>query len=259
MAVIYKNFPGIEKKLNSESRLRIKQILIFAISMVLLLVYWQMIAPKMKSDELAAIILSIWAAINAILFFVFWRREKQSKERSAIYTAGLQGEMRTLSVLQLLDKQHIVIPNATVSFSGQSSEMDAVVIGPSGVFIVETKNHRGFIQGDTAAQQLTQITQDRYGNRFSQSFYNPCRQVATHAYRLKSVLKERGLDTWVNTCVFFSNPEACLNITNNTNQNCPVFHEPNQLLAYLTQGQAVLQPETIQQITQCILAFAKKE
>lgn len=255
MAVIYKNFPGIEKKLQAEHRMRVTQIIIALGLAGLLLLSWYVVCPLVNS-ELPFI---ATGAIVLPIYYVFWRREKQSKERSAIYTAGLQGEMRTLSVLQLLDKQHIVIPNATVSFSGQSSEMDAVVIGPSGVFIVETKNHRGFIQGDTAAQQLTQITQDRYGNRFSQSFYNPCRQVATHAYRLKFVLKERGLDIWVNTCVFFSNPEACLNITNNTNQNCPVFREPNQLLAYLTQGQAVLQPETIQQITQCILAFAKKE
>lgn len=253
MAVIYEQFPGIEQKIQAESKMRIRQIIIAIGLGGLLLLTWYVIAPLMHS-ELPFLIVG---TIVLGTYYLFWRREKASKERSAIYEAGLQGELRTKAILQLLDNRYAVIPNARVSFSGQSSEMDDVVVGPTGVFIIETKNHRGLIQGDVADPQLVQRTQDPYGNQFSKSFYNPCRQVATHAYRLKSVLQEEGIDVWIQTGVFFSNPETQLNLTNRTEQACPVFHEASQLQEYLTQGKSVLDPEEIQRIVRKILSFAE--
>lgn len=65
---------------------------------------------------------------------------------------------------------------------GRSSQLDHVLVLPSGIYVIETKNYSGRIYGSDKQLQWTQVL--AYG-RVKNKLYNPVRQNATHIYRLK--------------------------------------------------------------------------
>ena len=72
-------------------------------------------------------------------------------------------------------------------------------------------------------------------------FYNPFKQVATHAYRLAGYLRSRNQPVYVRTCVFFVNPDCQLQLCDRNEimkEKCPVFHagQKEKLLHYLQSG-----------------------
>jgi ribosomal protein L37AE/L43A len=80
---------------------------------------------------------------------------------------------------------------------GGTAQIDHLLISPFGIFIVETKNHKGWIFGDRYSKQWTQSL---FGKKYR--FQNPLRQT----YRQKKVLAsyfdiEEDL---IHTVVFFS-------------------------------------------------------
>ena len=134
-----------------------------------------------------------------------------SLKKYNVYKIGLEGEEATATILSTLPEGYSVITNAEIVAEGKKSEIDFIVIGPNGLFVVENKAHKGFISGNTSDNDLVQ-TKDNGNN--TNKFYNPIKQVATHAYRLKKLLEENGINIYVNTVVFFSNPDAEVQINN---------------------------------------------
>lgn len=86
---------------------------------------------------------------------------------------GLKGEQTPLKQLASLPDTFFVLPDLTLSIDGLSSQIDTIVVGPSGLFIVETKNLVGKIVGTLEDKQWTQTKTDRYGNEHESIFYNP--------------------------------------------------------------------------------------
>ncbi|WP_054768442.1 nuclease-related domain-containing protein [Lysinibacillus parviboronicapiens] len=105
-------------------------------------------------------------------------------------TAGLAGEDRALEVLRNLPATYSIFPDIQIVVDGRTSQLDTIVVGPTGIFVVEVKNHAGVITGHTNEQQLLQIKHDGY----KKTIYNPVKQVATHTYRLHRYLYQHGVD-----------------------------------------------------------------
>lgn len=65
--------------------------------------------------------------------------------------------------------------------------------------------------------------------------YSPVKQVGTHTYRLSKVLKENGINVWVNNAVFFSKMGTSVNIQNKNGEEMHVYtnNQSNELLCYL--------------------------
>ena len=113
---------------------------------------------------------------------------------------------------------------------------------PTGIYICEVKNYKGFIYGNTSDQNLIQVKRDNYGNTFENPFYNPCKQVATHRYTLNGVLNDFGIDDiYINTCVFFTNPEASINIVNDNDCDCKIVTDGGYLVNHIRSGEEILQ------------------
>lgn len=146
---------------------------------------------------------------------------------------GLKGERTTLNQLASLPDTFFVLPDLTISVDGLSSQIDTVVVGPSGIFIIETKNLVGKITGTLEDKQWTQTKTDRYGNEHKSTFYNPVKQVNTHVFRLSQLLKKHHLSCWVQGTVYFASREALINIGS---ADTPVFsalHDSSNLLSYI--------------------------
>lgn len=157
-----------------------------------------------------------------------------SKSSKASFIAlGVKGEEATSEILNHLPDDFTVIANLTISFEGNKSELDHIIIGPTGVFVIETKNLNGTIYGNEEEKDWEQHKIGRKGGEYSKVFYSPIKQVNTHVFRLSSYLKQQGAGSWVQGMVYFSNPQAEIYINS---KNVRVFDYQggkNQILAYI--------------------------
>lgn len=80
-------------------------------------------------------------------------------------------------------KEYKIINNIHVFYNGMMSQIDHVIISTYGVFVIETKNYKGWIFGSENAYEWTQVI---FNNRYK--FYNPLRQNLGHVRALKSHL-----------------------------------------------------------------------
>ena len=136
--------------------------------------------------------------------------------------SGLEGEGVTAQIIERLPETFCGFQNLTVTFDGEESELDMVVVGLSGVFVIETKNMNGTICGDGESKTWTQHKVGQQGTPYSRDFYSPVKQVGTHVYRLANYLRQNGFAVHVDKMVFFSNPETQLALTN-VPPHTPVF------------------------------------
>jgi hypothetical protein len=96
--------------------------------------------------------------------------------------------------------------------SGGTTQIDHVVISPYGIFVIETKSHKGMIFGDYSSRNWTQTLIKRTGvERYS--FYSPYLQNYGH---LKNLYKLTGLSNqYFLGLICFTSPSVDL-----TNVNC---------------------------------------
>ena len=155
-----------------------------------------------------------------VLIFAAYKANRYNKEAS-IRGSGLEGEKKTKKAFEYLPDSFHVLHNIKVEFEGRRSELDYIIVGPSGVFVCEIKNLNGSIEADLENREWIQHKVGRKGGEYSKSFYSPVKQVGTHVYRLSNFLKENGIHTWVQGIVYFSNHEAEVYL-NSDQQSIPV-------------------------------------
>ena len=128
-----------------------------------------------------------------------------------ILRSGISGERVTAEELSLLPDDYTIF-----------QDIDNIVVGKSGVFIVESKNHGGVIAGDYEDTYWTQDKISRGGRLYSKEIYSPVKQVGTHIYRLANLLRDNGVFTYVRGIVYFTNENTSVRISGNEN-DIPVF------------------------------------
>lgn len=195
-------------------------------------------------------------AISALYSFIMFAISIYHFNRAHIYGMGLAGESATADIIARLPAGFYGIQNVVVSFEGKKSELDMVVVGPTGVFVVETKNRNGEIRGNYEDRNWTQYKVGRGGTPYSNDFYSPVKQVGTHIYRLAHFLRGKGAKVHIDGAVYLSNPEADVYI-GGTPGNIPVFSYSTggetALLRYITSGNAQLDAETIGKVCKLLI------
>lgn len=209
------------KKLNSLQVQRVKILLRAAVRCALAalaalalagLCLWMLFGRSVSQPYLqvgAAVGLAL-AALGLWLFILHTTRVVARERR--ILQAGLQGEQRAAALFAKLPEEYIVLSDLKVHYRQKESQIDHVVVGPTGVFAVETKNLRGLITGDGEAKQWHQQKRGAGGRSYHSDFYNPQDQVGTHVFRLAGLLRENGRRTSVKGMVFFVHPDARLQV-----------------------------------------------
>lgn len=94
-----------------------------------------------------------------------------------------------------------LINNVTIRNGDRTTQIDHVLVSQFGIFVIETKGYKGWIFGNEANQQWTQVL---YRAKFR--FGNPIRQNAGHVAALRNLFK---LDVSVfhSIIVFCGQPE----------------------------------------------------
>lgn len=134
---------------------------------------------------------------------------------------------------------------------GQRGNIDHVVVGPSGVFVIETKNYSGSVMcyGEKWYQgRHTWLRSPR--RRFPISSISS--QARGNAVLLANSLRSQGFSVWVNPVIVFSSRWTRLYLRN---PKVPVV-KLSKLPGFLTAGQARLTGEYNEAVSRTILALA---
>lgn len=150
--------------------------------------------------EYVALIISI---APLIAFYYYLRKYR-------IYSGGWQGEKQVIKLLNSKLNNDYYLIN-TLSLRNGGGDIDQIVLGPNGLFVLETKNWSGNITCNGDEWQ-------RDNKRHIDS--SPSRQLKRNIARIKQVIDSspslRQLGIWVDGIVVFTNKHAVLHINNPT-------------------------------------------
>lgn len=125
-----------------------------------------------------------WSAIITILAFValfalviIWRRSK-----------GKRGEKQVAALLSLLPKkEYKVINDLLIQPGGRSIQIDHVAVSAYGIFVIETKYHKGWIYGGENSEYWAQ---NIYGYMYQ--LRNPLWQNQGHVKTVSRMIGDSG-------------------------------------------------------------------
>ncbi|MGB4157498.1 MAG: nuclease-related domain-containing protein [Caldicoprobacterales bacterium] len=184
-----------------------------------------LIVSSFLMDPLIILTLGLLAPLSMLLFVaggVCLLFGALNFNKAEIYKSGLVGEATSENVLSDLPDDYYLFPSIDIEFEGRKSQIDHLVVGPTGVFIVESKNINGDIVGSDDDNHITIHKIGQKGGEYQSTIYNPIKQVSTHVYRTSGYLREQGIDVWVQGMVYFTNPTSTVHLES---KRIPVFSE----------------------------------
>lgn len=97
---------------------------------------------------------------------------------------GLIGELSTGAILSTLPKEeYYVLNNIMISSERGTAQIDHIVVSVYGIFVIETKNYKGWITGGEFSDKWTKNV---YGKKYQ--FQNPLKQNYGHVKALEKLL-----------------------------------------------------------------------
>jgi hypothetical protein len=149
-------------------------------------------------------------------FFAFYFFRKYSG-----YKQGYEGENKVSKILSstLSDEYYLI---NDVVFSDGHGNIDHVVLGPNGVFVIETKNYGGKIicYGDQWSRQYTSKKNGSFNRFINFELGSPSKQAKRNSMRIKGVIESsetfKSRRIWVEGIVVFANQNIDLKINNPT-------------------------------------------
>lgn len=123
----------------------------------------------------------------------------QLKETKEIVKRGQIGEYKICQNLEFLKEYNCkILTNLYIpTSSGKTTEIDIVLITHKGIFVIESKNYKGWIYGNAKQKMWLQT----FSNGTKKEFYNPLWQNYNHIKELKTLLKK---DYLINSVIAFS-------------------------------------------------------
>lgn len=100
---------------------------------------------------------------------------------------GRMGEYQVKSTLKKLDIEKYIVLNDLfiANEKGETTQIDHVVISVYGIFVIETKNYKGWITGNKDSLYWKQTIYKR-----KEKLFNPIKQNKAHINKLKELLNE---------------------------------------------------------------------
>ncbi len=145
------------------------------------------------------IVLSI---ISFIIAVYLWNKQ-------TTWDIGADGEETVIRVLENLDSSFKVIND--IVLPGDRQNIDHVVVGSIGTFVIETKNHNGIIQCNDDDWSREKV--GRRGTVYDAEIGNPSKQAKRNAVMLKKWLESQNIDVgYIYAVVVFTNENVELNL-----------------------------------------------
>ncbi|MCL2071185.1 MAG: NERD domain-containing protein [Oscillospiraceae bacterium] len=204
MIKLYKNRSPNFKKI---SLLFISQILLGTLPIALFAIYVFYIQRLERFEEYNIFIGVVFISIMSLALIGY----SVAAKKYNILVSGYRGERILVKVAKKLNGDYTVFTNLPIRYKKNRSEIDLLLLGESGVLIIEVKNHSGVIIGSDNAQTWIHRKYYRKGRTSETEMENPFNQIKRQREILKSILRANGLDIWVDSILFFSgNPSLRL-------------------------------------------------
>jgi hypothetical protein len=166
--------------------------------------------------------------------FVFYRLYRG-------YRQGLEGEKQVTNVLSSTLSDEYFLINDVQLVVGKRSNIDHIVLGPTGIFVLETKNHSGKIAC--------------YEDSWTSIGQNPFAQARSNASIVYRVIKASGIfeskPPWIQAVAVFANKKVELD-RRKAPSNVEVL-KIDELTNYITQETTRLSTQEIELISKEIL------
>jgi len=114
-----------------------------------------------------------------LLFWIFFSRR----------LSGERGVARKLEFLRKKNEEYHLFNNVILKTPDGTTEIDHIVISPYGIFVIETKDYKGWIFG---SEDQKMWTQSLFGPNYTSTkyhFQNPIRQNYKHVKAIQDFLK----------------------------------------------------------------------
>lgn len=143
--------------------------------------------------------------LTSFLFEQLMKRIDRQKEN---YRKGEEGENKVVEIMgQALDGNWSLFRNVVLP-GRKKTDLDAVLVGPSGVWVLEVKSFTG------TYRNIGEQWEYRIGNRWNLYKKSPSRQAKNNAVRLSEFFKADRVSQWVNAAVVWANQESPLTVEN---------------------------------------------
>ena len=142
---------------------------------------------------------------------------------------GLQGEKEAFDLLSKLPKQYKILSDVHLVDGKKSSQIDFVIIGSNGIFIMESKHIKGIINGKEDDNYLQKVKIGRGGDKYFKRMYNPIKQISGHKIGMDVFLKKKGFRFRAFPILYFSND--C--VVNVKSKKVKVITEPVLVIDYV--------------------------
>ncbi len=147
-----------------------------------------------------------------------------------------------LLLRELNEDQYFVLHDLYLPKSdGKTTQIDHVVVSIYGIFVVETKNFKGWIMGGESNQYWTQIIYKKRKN-----FYNPIKQNQSHIKVLKETLYVFPELPFISIVAFSTRAKLKINVTSQ------VIYIPQILRTIEKYDEQIILPEDARQICEII-------
>jgi hypothetical protein len=146
-----------------------------------------------KAGPYVVPIIGTAAALALIYFMIQAARRKKGRAHH-----GLAGEKITAHQLKFIGKEYVVLHHRFVRWDQSGQEFDHIVVGPNGVFHIESKHWAGEIR----------FTPDGVVRDQSRDGGDPTGQMYRHEYVLKNLLERHQFKTDVVGIICFTHPQA---------------------------------------------------
>ncbi|MGD0232135.1 MAG: nuclease-related domain-containing protein [Syntrophorhabdales bacterium] len=167
------------------------------------------------------------------------------------YRCGIRGEqaLRAHLLSSGLNDEHTAYYNLPLNDNGKASDIDCILVGPSGLFVLEVKHHKGLILHRNGV--WARIKAGRRGTLYQGQLGDPSGQLHRNIRKLKELL---GKDLWFNGAVVFTNPRAVLDVEGLRWVKAVTVKDLKQIFS----GRAILSAKQIEKINARLSASAKK-
>jgi len=139
----------------------------------------------MNTQKIIIYLMIISVLILSLIVIMIFRRRKIELN---------QGEIEVNEVLEKI-KGYKLLSNVMIKRESGTSQIDHILIGKKGVFVIETKDYNGKIYGDQYSKYWMQKLNGR-----KNTFYNPIRQNYGHIKALEEMLDRK--DIFISLIVF---------------------------------------------------------
>jgi hypothetical protein len=170
----------------------------------------------------------------------------------ATYRCGIRGEqVLRVHLLSLgLCDEYTAYYNVPLNGKGRASDIDCVLVGPSGLFVFEAKHHHGLILYRNRI--WARIKAGRRGALYRGQLGDPSGQLYRNIRKLKELLGHTdGL--WLHGAIVFTNPRAVLDIEGLRWVKAIAVKDLEQILSNRT----VLSADQVDRINARLAAFVK--